>query len=354
MKIVEDPEPEPEAVKIHENSDPKTPRNFFDQLPIEIDHMILELATVNQDVITFNAVHNTCSRFRSIIKEKQNDILPRVYLNFYDNVLERLPRRGNKIKVSVNKLSRHFGPNSGAIDDVSKAIGNKNWRSAWLLIEKRKYSWFVIDRIFWKEKKKVNTIQESDMVIDAHPDEWLHNRMYILTQKDKEVLLSKDEWLNDQLMDAVQKLICEEIGTPFTFQTVLNSQEKDVDPYRALYEEHIQLLHDGRNHWILSFCSNGRVQVCDSLNTALTRSSRKAIRSLYKHYSSGDEVISFLPVQRQPDGYNCGHFAIPFAAEILDGKSPSEAIFSVDEMRGHLISCLKTQKLSPFPKVSNI
>ena len=35
------------------------------------------------------------------------------------------------------------------------------------------------------------------MVIDAQPDEWLHNRMYILTQKDKEVLLSKDEWLND-------------------------------------------------------------------------------------------------------------------------------------------------------------
>ena len=87
MKIVEDPELEPEAVKIHEDSEPKAPRNFFDQLPFEIVHMILELVTVNQDVITFNAVHNTCSRFRSIIKEKQNDILPRVYFDFYDNVL---------------------------------------------------------------------------------------------------------------------------------------------------------------------------------------------------------------------------------------------------------------------------
>ena len=97
VKIVEDPEPEPEAVKIHEDSEPKAPMNFFDQLPVEIVHMILELATVNQDVITFNAVHNLCSRFRSIIKEKQNNILPRVCLDFYDNVLERLPRRGNKI-----------------------------------------------------------------------------------------------------------------------------------------------------------------------------------------------------------------------------------------------------------------
>ena len=44
------------------------------------------------------------------------------------------------------------------------------------------------------------------------------------------------------------KNLCEEIETPFTFQTVLNSQQKDVEPYRAVYEEHIQLLHDGRNH----------------------------------------------------------------------------------------------------------
>ena len=76
VKIVEDPKSEPQAVKIHADLEPKAPRNFFDQLPVEIVDMILELATVNQDVITLNAVHSTCSRFRSIIQEKQNDILP--------------------------------------------------------------------------------------------------------------------------------------------------------------------------------------------------------------------------------------------------------------------------------------
>ena len=96
-------------------------------------------------------------------------------------------------------------------------------------------------------------------------------------EQDKAILLSKDEWLNDRILDAAQKLICEEIGTASTFQRVLN-----------------------------------------------------------------------CPVQRQPDGYNCGLFAIAFAAEILDGKSPSEAIFSVDEMRGHLISCLEMKKMKPF------
>ena len=56
--VDEDPKPEPEAVKIHEDSEPKEPGNFFDQLPVEIVHMILELATVNQDVITFTCNYN--------------------------------------------------------------------------------------------------------------------------------------------------------------------------------------------------------------------------------------------------------------------------------------------------------
>ena len=186
-------------------------------------------------------------RFRSIAEEKRDDILPPVYLDFYENVLQSLPRRGNKIKVSVNKLSKHFGPNSGTIDDVRKAIGKKNWRSAWLLIEKRKYNWFVIGRVFWK-KRKLNTIQDLDIITDTPQDEWLHNRIYILMEQDKAILLSKDEWLNDRIMDPAQKLICEEIGTTSTFQTVLNSQKKVVEPYRAVSEEYVQLLHDGCNH----------------------------------------------------------------------------------------------------------
>ena len=88
--------------------------------------MILSKATEKQDVDTFNAVRNTCLRFRSIVEEKRDDILPPVYLDFYEDVLQILSRRGNKIKVSVNKPSKHFGTNSGASDEVKKAIGKKN------------------------------------------------------------------------------------------------------------------------------------------------------------------------------------------------------------------------------------
>ena len=65
----------------------------------------------------------------------------------------------------------------------------------------------------------------------------------------------------------------------------------------------------------------------------------------------GRVVISFLPVQKQPDGYNCGIFSIAFAAEILEGAPLKNAKFDVQQMRQHLISCLEKKKLSPFPKI---
>ena len=44
---------------------------------------------------------------------------------------------------------------------------------------------------------------------------------------------------------------------------------------------------------------------------------------------------------------------IAYAAETLDGRSPSEVVFDVNKMHEHLITCLEMQRLTPFPKVSN-
>ena len=38
------------------------------------------------------------------------------------------------IKVSVRKLMKHFGQGSGLILLVAELIGNKNWKSAWLML----------------------------------------------------------------------------------------------------------------------------------------------------------------------------------------------------------------------------
>ena len=93
----------------------------------------------------------------------------------------------------------------------------------------------------------------------------------------------------------------------------------------------------------------------DCLCSSLTHSSRKLNRSLCKHYvaDGGEQILTFLPVQKQPDRHNFGPFAIAYAAGCLDGRSPSEAVFDVNKILEHLITCLEMQRLTLFPKVSN-
>ena len=128
-----------------------TKKSYFDQLHDEIVEMILMKATTSD---TFDSISNTCRRFKSLLEERKEDILPMVHIDFPEKVYNDLPRRSNKVKVSVKKLSICFGPTSGIIECISKGIGKKNWRSAWLLMEKRNHNWFVIDRVFWKSKEK--------------------------------------------------------------------------------------------------------------------------------------------------------------------------------------------------------
>ena len=61
-------------------------------------------------------------------------------------------------------------------------------------------------------------------------------------------------------------------------------------------------------------------------------------------------VSTFLPIQKQPDGHNCGPFAITYAAEVLNGRSPSEAVFDVNKMREHLSPVSKCKDLLRFLK----
>ena len=55
---------------------------------------------------------------------------------------------------------------------------------------------------------------------------WLKNELYKLTEAGREILESKDGWLNDNLMDAGQQLICNALGSLETYQLVLNFQKK--------------------------------------------------------------------------------------------------------------------------------
>ena len=79
-----------------------TKKSYFDQLPDEIVEMILMKPTTSD---TFDSISNTCRRFKSLLEERKEDILPMVHIHFSEKVYNDLPRRSNKVKVSVKKLS---------------------------------------------------------------------------------------------------------------------------------------------------------------------------------------------------------------------------------------------------------
>ena len=178
---------------------------------------------------------------------------------------------------------------------------------------------------------------------------WLKNELYELTEADREILESKDGWLNDNLMDAGQQLICKALGSLETYQPVLNCKKKE-SIYFPVSGNHIQLLRDGSCYWLLAFTWSGRVQVCESMRTNLTSISKKCLKSLFQPLvKNGKLEVTFLPVDKQTDDFDCGLLALGYASILLDGKSPVDARFVVNEMRNHFMNCLKDAHLYPFP-----
>ena len=246
-------------------------KNFWDILPDElverILHHAIETSTYSisdHKCQTYCSILETCCRFK-MIEFSGKRFLPRLYIRPIDALSKSI--FNGKIKVSVRKITAAFGSASGTAMD-SAQYADRNWRSAWLILSPQEYSWFIIDRVYWRRQIKPQVIkvpddsQDQSMVTEAAT--WIKNNNYHLKYSDREILLSESAWLNDNLMDSAQKLIRKSLGNLAPWQPALNWQRRRT-PFHKVGQEHIQLMHDGINRWLLSFNSNGRVQVCDSL-----------------------------------------------------------------------------------------
>ena len=279
---------------------------------------------------TYHNIMGTCKKFQ-IIKEKGRDMLPRFHVK-PDDFLQTLPSYNKKIKISVQKIKKKIGECSGLSLRLPEIIGDANWRSAWLILIKASHSWYIIDRIYWRRRRcGGNTSakgigEQKEVLIPADEKKgvfWLQNDMYYLKMEDKLILMNKTCCLNDRIMDTIQRFFCKTLGNEDAYQSVLNSQKEFEEPFKAVENDHTQLLHNGNNHWLLSYSTNGQVFICDSMRGKLNRVTRKCVDALYRFCKNkwGNVIISYLPVQKQTDGHSCGHFAIAFAVEVLYDKT---------------------------------
>ena len=68
-----------------------------------------------------------------MIKEEGKLLLPRIHI-LPDKDLLSDPSCNKKIKVNVRKITRAFGNSSVLSMDLSRLIGDRKWKSAWLNI----------------------------------------------------------------------------------------------------------------------------------------------------------------------------------------------------------------------------
>ena len=112
-------------------------------------------------------------------------------------------------------------------------------------------------------------IDLSEVPSFQYPSKWIDD----LTRHEENILLT-NEWLNDRLIDAGQKLIKE------CYQEVCGLQSVSVGQalaFNVQTAEFVQVLHTGRGHWVtISTIGYGKgsseVEVFDSLPPSLTSS----------------------------------------------------------------------------------
>ena len=83
-----------------------------------------------------------------MIKFSGKRFLPRLYIH----PIDALPKStfNGKVKVNVRKITAAFGPASGVVMNIAQ-YGDRNWRSAWLILSPQEYSWLIIDRVYWRK-----------------------------------------------------------------------------------------------------------------------------------------------------------------------------------------------------------
>jgi Ulp1 family protease len=186
----------------------------------------------------------------------------------------------------------------------------------------------------------------SEVATVTHCNSW--NADLNLTLDDRSTI-ANNESLTDSIIDAAQQLLTTQHGANGT-ETPLLCQSSGFTPTP---HQSVQIHYDPeRSHWITSSTTRQRVEVADSLsNGALTRSIQEQLLQKYGTVGQGGSLpVYLLPVKQQVNGVDCGVHAIANAIEFLIEDGNPLANYDIAAMRPHLLACLESGQLLPFPK----
>lgn len=254
------------------------------------------------------------------------------------------------------KMDSHFTGPYEIVEEVGKGVYRlKNPKTSKVLAKSYNSMRFKIyfaatEHTEVDKKRKAECIDDDLAPPPPTENEYVWIKDLNLKTADKDSILNNDE-LNDRCMDAASTLLSKQFPSVRGLQSTLLTGSKEHCIHMGIEEDSFQLLHQSsRHHWMATAVIDGQLYMYDSIplpiGLKLPQEIRTSLSNLY-----GDHLTSYLaPDNTQQKGsVDCGLFAIAFLTALCHGQRPEKLRIQQAELRPHLLKCLKSQELTPFP-----
>ena len=208
----------------------------------------------------------------------------------------------------------------------------------------KKYYWTAPSPSKKRKRDPAPEEEESDTMLSSQTVFWIPK--FQLTMNHKRRLLDNRR-LDDSHINAFQRLIAQAFASQGWQNVAVGHAGFDFSPAPS-----VQILHNGNNHWLASASTSDGICVADSLLNEPNLITCQQLLDLYCKEGQDWLDVTYLDVQLQSGGTQCGDFAIAFAAAFASGKTAQTVRalrFDQARMRSHLMTCLTTDQFSPFP-----
>ena len=114
----------------------------------------------------------------------------------------------------------------------------------------------------------------------------------------------------------------------------------------------VQILHVNGNHWLtISTMDPGfDMTVYDSLHFTLHESTKSLLAQLLqitnKHIS-----VKFASTNKQAEFDDCGVFSAAYCTALVHGEYPNPHMYNQKGLQSHLIKCIESGVVQPFPMI---
>lgn len=239
-----------------------------------------------------------------------------------------IPIEPTKKTISLSQLARN------ARSTADKKSGRK---------KPRKNDYDIIPAPDAKRQKTDPTC--SDHVSDMLQLETESKKNPFITNHAEIDILTTSDWLSDTHINAASFLIKSTQPDTDGLQDVL-LQKTFQCPKNKTY---IQIFHVNNNHWLTASNINAPRNTINIYDSAMTLPTTDTLNLLARHHHSEARQITYqmMNVDKQPNSYDCGVYAIAFAKTLASSQDPTQK--SYHDIRQHLHQALLNNNLEEFP-----